>query len=281
VIAFAVVRPSEDADTDSSRVGELDSFYSHHRRGRDRREATGVGGSKPSGTAALQRRRFGRRDNDRPRRIYEAAALGPRRHDARETLARVQLPRVALPNPALARATRPPHNAIPIRRRRAWPGPVLTPEEIDAADGQAFSSDSEGEVPVARGRQLERVCPCGVTASIQSCRHQSGEAWAQHGHSSLESELISRLCELVEARPACPRLSASNRRVAVLSPRLPRLMPTRLDGRGTRRTGHTVQAERPRATGTSPSESLENAWPSAASISSGREELARPGTAVV
>jgi len=61
VIAFAVVRPSEDADTDSSRVGELDSFYSHPSvwgEGIGRELLVGGRTLRHSGFA---RRRFGRR----------------------------------------------------------------------------------------------------------------------------------------------------------------------------------------------------------------------------
>jgi L-amino acid N-acyltransferase YncA len=75
VIAFAVVRPSEDADTDSSRVGELDSFYSHpsvwgEGIGRELL-ASAVETLRHSGFAEATL--WTSVDNNRPRRIYEAA----------------------------------------------------------------------------------------------------------------------------------------------------------------------------------------------------------------
>jgi len=75
VVAFAVVRPSQDEDVDSSRVGELDSFYSDPSvwgQGIGRKLVAAV-------IEALRQSGFDEAtlwtsvDNHRPRRIYEVA----------------------------------------------------------------------------------------------------------------------------------------------------------------------------------------------------------------
>jgi L-amino acid N-acyltransferase YncA len=75
VIAFAVVRPSEDEDVDSIRVGELDQFYSDP-------SAWGEGVGRKLLAAVIETLRergfteatlWTSKDNHRPRRIYELA----------------------------------------------------------------------------------------------------------------------------------------------------------------------------------------------------------------
>jgi L-amino acid N-acyltransferase YncA len=75
VVAFAVVRPSQDADADSSRVGELDAYYCDPVVW-----GQGVGRAlMASVIEALRQSGFAEatlwtsQDNHRPRRIYEAA----------------------------------------------------------------------------------------------------------------------------------------------------------------------------------------------------------------
>lgn len=75
VIAFAVVRPSQDEDADSTLVGELDQFYSDP-------AVWGKGVGRKLMAAAIETLRelgfteatlWTSKDNHRPRRIYEAA----------------------------------------------------------------------------------------------------------------------------------------------------------------------------------------------------------------
>ena len=75
VVAFAVVRPSQDEDADSSRVGELDAFYCDPPTW-----GQGVGRAlMASVIETLRQSGFAEAtlwtspDNHRPRRIYEAA----------------------------------------------------------------------------------------------------------------------------------------------------------------------------------------------------------------
>jgi len=75
VVAYAVVRPSQDEDADSSRVGELDAFYSDPTMW-----GQGVGRAlMASVIETLRQSGFAEAtlwtspDNHRPRRIYEAA----------------------------------------------------------------------------------------------------------------------------------------------------------------------------------------------------------------
>jgi L-amino acid N-acyltransferase YncA len=75
VIAFAVLRPSQDEDTDGIQVGELDQFYSDP-------AVWGQGAGRTLLAAAFETLResgfteatlWVAEENDRPRRIYEAA----------------------------------------------------------------------------------------------------------------------------------------------------------------------------------------------------------------
>jgi L-amino acid N-acyltransferase YncA len=75
VIAYAVVRPSQDEDADSSRVGELDALYCDPQVW-----GQGIGRTlMASAIDALRRSGFAEatlwtsKDNHRPRRIYEVA----------------------------------------------------------------------------------------------------------------------------------------------------------------------------------------------------------------
>ena len=91
-------------------------------------------------------------------------------------------------------------------------GQSSRPEEIDAADGQAFSSDSEGEVPVARGRQLERVWPCGVyrVHPVVSASVGGGVGSTRPLFNSNPTDLAACVSSW-RRRPPASRLSASNR----------------------------------------------------------------------
>lgn len=75
VVAYAVVRPSQDEDSDSTRVGELDEFYCDPQVW-----GQGIGRAlMASVLEALRQSGFAEatlwtsKDNHRPRRIYEAA----------------------------------------------------------------------------------------------------------------------------------------------------------------------------------------------------------------
>jgi GNAT superfamily N-acetyltransferase len=78
-IAYAVVRPSQDEDADSSRVGELDAFYCDP-------PVWGQGVGRELMAAAIEALRqsgfseatlWTSKDNHRPRRIYEVAGWTP------------------------------------------------------------------------------------------------------------------------------------------------------------------------------------------------------------
>ncbi|MGZ4394794.1 MAG: N-acetyltransferase family protein [Gaiellaceae bacterium] len=79
VVAYAVVRPSQDDDVDSSRVGELDAFYCDP-------PVWGQGVGRALMAAVIEALRqsgfveatlWTSKDNHRPRRIYEVAGWTP------------------------------------------------------------------------------------------------------------------------------------------------------------------------------------------------------------